>query len=341
MTSKIALLYTGGTIGMSEDSLSKRLVPVDFGHLFDQIPELKKLEVDISFYQLWEPIDSSDMQPHHWVILAEKVEELYQDYDGFVILHGTDTMAYTASALSFMLKNLSKPVILTGSQLPIGTLRTDGKENIISAVEIAAAKENGKPVVPEVCIYFEYKLLRGNRSSKLSTEHFDAFKSPNYPALAEAGVKITYNYPYIDTQRFGNLELATRFSNRVSSFKLYPGFDARIIDHLLEADLSDAIIIEGYGSGNIGKHQQLRSVLQKWVDAEKLLLVSSQCVLGSVFLEKYESGAGLKALNAISTEDLTFEASLTKIMLALGSSENAKEAGQKFKGNWAGEQAIG
>lgn len=334
----IALLYTGGTIGMKEDVQSKRLVPLDFDHLHAQIPELEKLEVEISFYQLWEPIDSSDIQPKHWQILADKIAELYDAYDGFVILHGTDTMAYTASALSFMLQNLSKPVILTGSQLPIGVLRTDGKENIISAIEIAAAKINGKARVPEVCIYFEYKLIRGNRAVKLSTEHFDAFKSPNYPALAEAGVDITYQDHYIDNSRFGNLNCLRGISPRVGVIKLFPGFQSEIIDEYLRLDLYDALILEAFGTGNIGAKEELLGALERWCRSGKLLINATQCVYGSTYMDKYASSANLSKIGALESKDMTFEAILCKLMISLGNSENIEEARNKFTGNWAGEQ---
>lgn len=323
---------------MTEDPTSKRLVPLDFEHIHQQIPELGKIEADISFHQLWDPIDSSDIQPKHWKALVEKISELYYEVDGFVVLHGTDTMAYTASALSFMLQNLSKPVILTGSQLPIGVLRTDGKENIISSIEIASALRNGKPVVPEVCIYFEYKLLRGNRATKLSTEHFDAFKSPNYPELAEAGVDIQYKHHYIDSGRFGKLNCLKEVSTRVGQIRLFPGFDAELISALLKNDLYDALIVASYGTGNIGKEAPITKALEQWCAAGKILINSTQCVYGSTYMDKYESSANLREIGAIESYDMTFEACVTKAMICLGNSSSLSEAKQRFCGNWAGEQ---
>ncbi|MGB0167357.1 MAG: asparaginase [Luteibaculum sp.] len=338
MTPKIALLYTGGTIGMSQDPATKKLVPLNFEHLNKQIPELDRLEVDIVVHELWQAIDSSDFRPAHWLKLANKVVELYDQYDGFVILHGTDTMAYTASALSFLLQNLGKPVILTGSQLPIGVLRTDGKENIISAIEIAAAKKNGLPIVPEVCIYFEYKLLRGNRSTKISTEHFDAFKSPNYPVLAEAGVNITYFEEHINQSYFGKVKALQNVSNRVISLKLFPGINPEIISLYRKSDFHDALILEGFGTGNTGTNEELLKELEQWCYSGKLLAVTSQCVFGSIYLDKYASSARLSDLGALNTQDETFESIVTKLMIALGNSESLEEAGKKYSASWSGER---
>ncbi len=340
MSANIALLYTGGTIGMAEDPTSKMLVPLDFEHLNTQIPELDKLNVSITVFQMWEPLDSSDVQPKHWLELAQKIAAEYDNYDGFVILHGTDTMAYTASALSFLFQNLSKPIVLTGSQLPIGVLRTDGKENLISAIEIAAATKEGSPMVPEVCIYFEYKLLRGNRSKKVSTEHFDAFKSPNYPALAEAGVHIQYKEQYISRDHFGTFGSRNQLSERVMGLKLFPGFDANIIRTLNDSNQYDALILQGFGAGNVGTSHALHKELERWTQSGKILAIGSQCVYGSIYLNAYASSANLADMGAVDTHDQTFESSICKMMVSLGNSATLSEARNKFAGNWAGEHSA-
>jgi L-asparaginase len=230
----VLLIYTGGTIGMIEDPVTGELNPFDFDHLSDQVPELKKFDIEISATSFEKPIDSSDMRPDVWVKIATIIEDSYIDFDGFVILHGSDTMAFTASALSFMLENLAKPVILTGSQLPIGTIRTDGKENLITAIEIAASKINGKPIVPEVAIYFEYQLYRGNRTHKFNAEHFQAFQSANYPVLAQAGISIKYDYNAISPQPKEDnvLKVHKRFNTDIAILKLFPGINRTVIDQL-------------------------------------------------------------------------------------------------------------
>src|SRR4051812_42444786 len=245
MKSKVLLIYTGGTIGMMQDSKTGQLKPFDFKHLTEQIPELNKFDVSLSSVSFKKPIDSSDMDPMVWLEIATIIEKNYAKHDGFVILHGSDTMSFTASALSFILQDLNKPVILTGSQLPIGTIRTDGKENLITAIEIAAAKEKkGKAVIQEVCIYFEYKLYRGNRTFKYNSEHFDAFKSPNYPFLAEAGVEIQYNERALLKQNTKALKVHTELDNSILVLKLFPGLNEKITSSLINLKGIKAIILE-------------------------------------------------------------------------------------------------
>src|SRR6218665_1677860 len=247
--SSVLLIYTGGTIGMMHDARSGELKPFDFKSLTQQIPELNKFDIRLSSISFKKPIDSSNMHPEVWVELAEIIESRYAEFDGFVILHGSDTMSFTASALSFMLENLKKPVVLTGSQLPIGIIRTDGKENLITAIEIAGAREKNKPVITEVCIYFEYKLYRGNRTFKYNSQHFDAFKSPNYPALAEAGVHIDYNKTARWKAPAKTLKVHTRLDNDIAVLKLFPGISKKITSSIINTPGIKAIILETFGAG--------------------------------------------------------------------------------------------
>lgn len=326
MPAKILLIYTGGTIGMSEDVETGVLMPVDFDHLMRQIPELKKFNYQIDSHSFKKPMDSSNMTTNTWAKLASLVYENYEDYDGFVILHGSDTMAYTASALSFMLKNLAKPVILTGSQLPLGMIRTDGKENLITAIEIAAAQKDGLPHVPEVAIYFEYQLYRGNRTSKISATHFEAFESPNYPVLAEAGIDIAFNHEAIKKTPKAPLELCDQFSNEVVILKLFPGISEKVVNSIVTNQDIKVIIIESYGSGNMPSESWFTDQLETANKAGKHVINITQCSRGSVKQGAYETSAALNALNVISGDDMTVEAAVTKAMLLLGSdSKNFKK----------------
>lgn len=315
----LLLIYTGGTIGMMQDSNSGDLKPLDFNQLSVHIPELKRFEVDIDTHT-FEPIDSSNITPQNWIDIATLIFHKYHQYDGFVILHGTDTIAYTASALSFMLENLSKPVILTGSQLPIGVLRTDGKENIITSVQIAAdTDKNGLPKIQEVAIYFEYKLYRGNRSVKYSANHFDAIQSPNYPPLAEAGIDIEYNESALWRKNTKEpLKLHTRLSNKISVIHLFPGIDFDLLQKQYENIELQAIILRTYGAGNAPIHHQFLKWLGYLIDKGVLVLDVTQCLQGSVELGRYETSRYLKELGVVSARDMTFEASITKLMYLLG-----------------------
>ncbi|MEO6884057.1 MAG: type I asparaginase [Bacteroidia bacterium] len=336
----ILLIYTGGTIGMMEDHRSGHLKPFDFKHLTDQIPELKKLDAQLSSVSFEKPIDSSDMQPKHWVQIAKIIEKNYSKVDGFVILHGSDTMAFTASALSFMLENLSKPVILTGSQLPIGTIRTDGKENLITAIELAAAQKNGKPIISEVCIYFEYQLYRGNRTHKFNSEDFEAFRSPNYPVLANAGVHIHYNFSAIMKSSEKSLVVHTSLDNKILILKLFPGIPMEVVKNSLKLKNIKAIILETFGSGNAFTEKIFLNELRHAIESGKIILNISQCVAGSVIQGKYETSAQLAKIGVISGNDMTIEAAITKLMFLLEKNKSIQEVKNNLQINLRGEMTV-
>ncbi len=314
----ILIIYTGGTIGMMMDSESGALQPFDFGHLYDQIPEIKKFKCKIDNISFDPIIDSSDMEPGIWVRIANIIEENYDSYDGFVILHGSDTMAYTASALSFMLENLSKPVILTGSQLPIGMIRTDGKENIITAIEIAAATKDGRAIVPEVCIYFEYQLYRGNRTHKYNAEHFEAFRSVNYPVLAEAGVEIKYNHRAIHKDKNHEFRIFTNMDANVASLKLFPGIQKQYIKSVLNIKGLKGLVLETFGSGNALTGQWFLEEIREAIKNGLIIFNVSQCRGGSVKMGQYETSLGLRKAGVLSGYDITYEAAITKMMYLFG-----------------------
>ncbi len=336
--SKILLLYTGGTIGMVQDINSNDLKPLDFNHLSLHIPELKKFDIIIHTHT-FEPIDSSNLSPDLWIKIVKLIKERYEDYDGFVILHGTDTIAYTASALSFMLENLNKPIILTGSQLPIGVLRTDGKENIITSIQIAADKDhNNLPMVQEVAIYFEYKLYRGNRSIKYSANHFDAIQSPNYPPLAEAGIDIEYNYNALwknITEK--NLNIHTPLCHQIAVLHLFPGIDFEIIKKQFSNIDFKALILRTYGAGNAPTHKTFLDWLKSLTEKNILLLNVTQCLQGSVEQGKYETSKYLKEIGLVSAKDMTLEASITKLMYLLGTEKNTEKVKHLISHNICGE----
>ena len=247
------LIYTGGTIGMRQDPADGALRPVDFGQIAEEVPELRKSALRIDAWSFDPLIDSSDVEPALWLSLATLIRDRYDRYDGFVVLHGTDTMSYSASALSFMLENLAKPVVFTGSQLPVGAPRTDGRENLVSAIEVAAAKDaEGHPLVPEVSVLFDAKLMRGNRSTKVNAEQFDAFSSPNHPLLAEAGIQIRYNLQHIRRPARWDepLRIAGALDTRVSILKIHPGITPQVVRNILLGPETRAVILETYGSGN-------------------------------------------------------------------------------------------
>jgi L-asparaginase len=314
---KILIIYTGGTIGMVNNPQTGALIPFDFEQIQQNVPELARLNYDLDVYSFDPILDSSNMDPEVWAKLAGIIAETYAVYDGFVILHGSDTMAYTASALSFMLKNLAKPVVLTGSQLPIGEIRTDAKENLITALEIAATKNDGLAMVPEVCIYFDYQLFRGNRSIKYNSEKFEAFRSPNYPVLGEAGVSLSFYTNYIHGQPRAPLELQPVFNTNIGVLKLYPGITATTVQAITRSSVQ-AIVMETFGSGNTTTADWFIESLQEAVNAGKLIVDISQCQGGAVELGKYETSNKLKQMGIVSGFDMTFEATVTKLMYLLG-----------------------
>jgi len=316
MNSKVLLIYTGGTIGMNRNPKTGALEPFDFEHLLYNVPELKQFDTLIDTHQFQPPIDSSDMTPARWTDLGHCIADRYADYDGFVVLHGTDTMAYTASALSYMLENLTKPVIFTGSQLPIGQLRTDGKENLITAVEIAAAKdEEGRARVPEVGIYFGGHLLRGNRTTKQSAEEFNAFESFNYPHLVDAGVNITYHRDRMlqpDWQQ--PVKPHFQLDNNVIIFSLFPGIREDLIRHIIHTPNLKAVVMRTYGSGNAPQSPWLLNALREGTRQGKVIVNISQCLQGAVEMGRYDCGYHLQQAGVISGRDATVESAVTKLM---------------------------
>lgn len=314
----VLMIYTGGTIGMVRDKVSGSLVPLNFEELYHFIPVLENFPVDIQYHTLDRVIDSSDMTPGFWIQLAEVIRDKYELFDGFVILHGSDTMAYTASVLSFLLENLNKPVVLTGSQLPLGVVRTDGRDNIINAIEIASAYEDDTPLVPEVSICFENTILRGNRTTKLNAENFNAFNSGNYPALAEVGVHIKYNHAGILKPNFKKLKVHTNLSGQVAIVKLFPGMPVSIIEMLAVQEGIRIVIIETFGSGNAPTHENFLNALKKVVDRGKILFNVTQCKGGFVEMGKYATGAAIAELGTVSGSDITTESAIAKAMFLLG-----------------------
>lgn len=336
---RILLIYTGGTIGMKEDPVLGALRPFDFDGIKEEVPELKKFNIQIDACTFDPLIDSSDVEPHLWRQLAEMIRDNYASYDGFVILHGTDTMAYSASALSFMFENLSKPVIFTGSQLPIGRPRTDGRENLIAAIEIAAAAgEDGLAMVPEVCICFNSRLYRGNRSTKVNATGFEAFRSPNYPPLATAGINIEYNHPFIRRVEPSNeLIINTSLDTRVSILKVHPGITEQVVRDILLGDGSRAVIIETYGSGNAISKDWFIKILREADRRGKILLNVTQCLSGNVNMDLYATGMSLKKAGVISGFDITTESALGKLFHLLGCEEDNNKVKMVLIDNLRGE----
>jgi L-asparaginase len=331
---KVFIIYTGGTIGMMQDHQTHALVPIDFKGISRQIPELKNLNCSIDFHSSNEPIDSSNVHPELWNNLAGIIKTKYRHYDGFIILHGTDTMAYTASALSYMLKNLAKPVVLTGSQLPLGVIRTDAKRNLITTVEIVAAKQ----VVPEVCIYFNSRLFRGNRAEKFTSSQFDAFHSLNYPLLAEAGVNIDYDLKAIRKKPAGKFSVVTGFDTNVVLVKIFPGMSPAVISSIASLKGLKGIILETFGSGNAPSDSRFLNNIENAIRKGIVVMNISQCSGGAVDQGKYETSVGLKKLGVISGGDMTTEAAVTKMMFLLNKRHSPKKLKSLLMKNLSGER---
>ncbi len=340
-TSSVLLIFTGGTISMSEDPSTGALRPIDFSRLQDFMPELNEIGVRFKSIPFTPFIDSSDMNPAIWEQMAMLIQENYHEFDGFVILHGTDTMAYSASALSFMLENLDKPVIFTGSQLPIGMLRSDAKENMLTAIEIATAYENGKPIVPEVCIFFEDTLFRGNRTTKKNAEHFNAFNSYNYPPLAKAGVHIKYFRSYIHyNDKDLKLKVRTKTDQNVAILKLFPGITQHTVEAILNIPDIKAVVIESFGAGNAPRHSWFFDSLKAANDRGVILVNRSQCSTGSVEMGLYETSLNLMNAGVLSAYDCTIEAIVTKLMYLLGENHNVEKIKQKLTVSLCGEMTV-
>jgi L-asparaginase len=337
----ILILYTGGTIGMVNDPETGSLIPFDFDHIIKQVPELKEFGYKLTSIAFEPLIDSSNLNPDVWVKIAELIKENYQEYDGFVVLHGTDTMSFTASALSFMLDNLQKPVILTGSQLPIGTLRTDGKENLITAIEIAAAYKNGQAMVPEVCIVFENQLFRGNRTTKHNAEHFNAFYSYNYPDLAKIGININYNYSAIHYPSHPkDLEISTDFDTNIAILKIFPGITKQVVDSILNIDGLKGVVMETYGAGNAPTDKWFIDSIKNAIDKGIIVYNITQCAAGSVEMGLYETSLELLNAGVVSGHDITTEAAIGKLMFILGKKLNIEQTKLLLNKSLKGELSL-
>jgi L-asparaginase len=339
--SAVLLLFTGGTISMSEDPATGALRPIDFNRLQELMPELKQTGIKVKSIPFLPLIDSSDVHPEVWERMALLIKDNYDDFDGFVVLHGTDTMAYSASALSFMLENLSKPVIFTGAQLPIGMMRSDAKENLLTAIEIASAKESGQPIVPEVCIFFEDTLFRGNRTTKKNAEHFNAFNSYNYPPLAKAGVHIKYFRSYIHYPSAGSsLRVRTKIDENIAILKLFPGISEHTVNAILCIPGLKAVVLESFGAGNAPRRIWFFNALKEATERGILIVNKTQCSTGSVEMGRYETSLNLVNAGVLSAYDCTTEAIVTKLMYLLGEYTSIDSVKHRLNESICGEMTV-
>jgi L-asparaginase len=337
----VLMIYTGGTLGMVFDSKSRSLVPFNFNEILTNVPELHRVEFELTILTLEKPIDSANMNPANWVEIARIVYDNFEEFDAFVILHGTDTMAYTASALSFLLENLSKPVILTGAQLPIGIARTDARENLITALEIASATINGRPVIPEVAIYFNSYLLRGNRAKKKESSQFNAFRSENYPNLAEAGVTIDYNFPFIRPYRTDlPLQLHEQLDENVMILKLFPGINQKFIRNVFNTEGLKGVVMETYGAGNAPSESWFLEELKAAIDNGIVVFNVSQCDGGRVLQGTYQTSRKLQKIGVVSGSDITTEAAITKMMYLFGRNESSERVKFNLEQELCGEMTV-
>ncbi|PWG06208.1 asparaginase [Polaribacter aquimarinus] len=336
---RILLIYTGGTIGMIKDYKTGALKAFDFSQIVEKIPELQQLNCNIKSVSFKEPIDSSNMNTSYYLDIVEIIEENYTKFDGFVILTGSDTMSYISSAISFMLKNLKKPIIFTGSQLPIGDLRTDAKENLITSIQIAATKEKNKPVISEVCLYFEYKLYRANRTTKISAEQFEAFSSMNYPPLAESGVHLSFNNHLIHQPIKDYNELIVRkdLVDDIVILKLFPGISKQVVRSILEIPNLKGVVLETFGSGNAPTKASFIQMLKEAIDRGVKIVNVTQCIGGQVIQGHYETSVALNDIGVINGRDITTESAIAKLMHLLSKKISTKEFTFLFEKSMRGE----